>query len=270
MHRATRSADLTRIAGKASAGSEFRFYEELNDFLPAALRKRAFRRRVCGNPAVKDVIEAIGVPHTEVDLILVDGESVPFSHRLQGGERVAVYPTFERFDITPLIWLRPAPLRVPKFVADVHLGTLARHLRLLGFDTAYDNLFDDRALVEVSVAERRILLTRDVMLLKHKVLTHAYFVRNTRPDRQLGEVVKALDLAGKMKPFSRCMMCNGKLRKVARRSIAGFVPAHVLATMRRFVRCADCGRVYWAGSHARSLSRIVAGVGPDEARALQG
>lgn len=211
MLRATRSAtdpirtaNFSMLPAEASARSTFRFYEELNDFLPPSARKRTFSYRIRGNPAVKDVIEAIGVPHTAVDLILVDGESVPFSHRLHGGERVAVYPTFERLDITPLIRLRPEPLRVPKFIADVHLGTLARYLRLLGFDTAYDNRFDDRALVGFSVAERRILLTRDVALLKHKALTHAYLVRDTRPDRQLAELVKALDLTGKMKPFSRC------------------------------------------------------------------
>jgi uncharacterized protein with PIN domain len=241
-----------------SAASEFRFYEELNDFLPPAVRKQTFSYRFRGTPAVKHVIEAIGVPHTQVDLILVNGRPVRFSHKLQGGERVAVYPTFERFDIAHIIRLRPSPLRTPKFVADVHLGTLAKNLRLLGFDTRYDDRLDDRALVRSSVEENRILLTRDIELLKHRALTHAYFVRGTRPDRQLREVVKALDLGGKMKPFSRCMVCNGKLRKVAKRSISTVVPAQVLARTQQFVRCIDCHRVYWPGSHAQSLSRIVA------------
>jgi uncharacterized protein with PIN domain len=243
---------------ETSAASEFRFYEELNDFLPRAVRKQAFTYRFRGTPAVKHVIEAIGVPHTQVDLILVDGESVRFSYRLRGGERVAVYPTFECLDIAPVLRLRPAPLRIPRFIADVHLGTLARYLRLLGFDTHYDNRLDDHALVRLSVAERRILLTRDVELLKHKALTHAYFVRCVRPERQLREVVKALDLAGRIKPLSRCMKCNGKLRTVASRSISAVVPAPVLAKTQRFARCIGCRSVYWAGSHAQSLSRIVA------------
>jgi len=242
---------------ETGAASEFRFYEELNDFLPPSLRKQSFNRRFRGAPAVKHVIEGLGVPHTEVDLILVDGEPVRFSHRLRGGERVAVYPMFERFDITPLIRLRPAPLRKPKFVVDVHLGTLARYLRLLGFDTRYDNQLDDPALVRLSVAEHRILLTRDVALLKHKALTHACFVRGVRPERQLREVVNALDLAGKAKPFSRCMKCNGKLRNAPKRSIAAVVPPGVLAGTERFARCSDCRRVYWSGSHAPSLSRII-------------
>jgi uncharacterized protein len=257
------AADETsvRLAGESSTTSEFRFYEELNDFLPPAARKRTFSYRIHGDPTVKNVIEAMGVPHTQVDLILVDGECVGFSHRLHGGERVSVYPMFERFDVTPLIRLRPAPLRIPKFIVDVHLGTLARYLRLLGFDTAYDNQSEDRTLVRLSVAERRILLTRDVALLKHKVLTHAYFVHNTQSEHQLREVVRALDLTGKAKPFSRCLACNGKLRKVARRSIVGLVPADVIATTQRFARCNGCGRVYWSGSHAQSLSRIVADCG---------
>jgi Mut7-C ubiquitin/Mut7-C RNAse domain len=114
---------------------QFRFYEELNDHLPIARRKCGFAHAFDGAPAIKDVIEALGVPHTEIDLILVDGKSVRFSHRLRGGERVAVYPMFERFDIRPLHRLRPRPLRRTRFVADVHLGKLARSLRLLGFDT---------------------------------------------------------------------------------------------------------------------------------------
>ncbi|HUH00015.1 MAG TPA: twitching motility protein PilT, partial [Gammaproteobacteria bacterium] len=118
-----------RVAASAlRAESEFRFYEELNDFLPEARRRRTFEWRFRGTPSVKDTIEAIGVPHTEVDLVLVDGRSVGFEVRLRGGERVAVYPVFERLDISPLVRLRPEPLRVTRFVADVHLGTLARHL----------------------------------------------------------------------------------------------------------------------------------------------
>jgi uncharacterized protein with PIN domain len=242
------------IAGEC----EFRFYEELNDFLPPARRKRAFMYRFHGTPSVKDAIEALGVPHTEVDLILVDGESVRFSHRLHDGERVAVYPVFERLDITPVTRLRPVPLRTPRFVADVHLGTLARYLRLLGFDTGYDNHSGDAELVRCSVAERRILLSRDVGLLKHKVLTRAHYVRATDPDRQLEEIVRVLDLERRIRPFTRCMRCNGRLRRVTVESIANQVPARVRATQRRFARCGSCGRVYWPGTHFDRLTRIVA------------
>ena len=129
---------------------EVRFYAELNDFLPPHRHQRTFTYEFHGTPSVKDTIEAIGVPHTEIDVILVDGRSVDFDHLLQGGERVAVYPVFERYDVSPLTRLRPAPLRVTRFVADVHLGTLARHLRLLGFDTTWERDFDDEEIVDIA------------------------------------------------------------------------------------------------------------------------
>lgn len=246
---------------------EFRFYEELNDFLATARRRHAFRYRFRGTPAVKDAIEAIGVPHTEVDLILVDGVSARFSHRLRGGERIAVYPVFERLDITPVARLRPTPLRTPRFVADVHLGTLARYLRLLGFDTAYDDHTGDSELVRRSVAERRILLSRDVGLLKHKVLMHAHYVRATDPECQLEEIVHALDLGPRIKPFTRCMRCNGRLRRVSVASVAGQVPGWLRDTVRHIAQCGSCSRLYWPGTHFKRLTRIVANHAPDYAAA---
>lgn len=129
-----------------SCTCEFRFYEELNDYLPPEQRKRTIAREITGTPSVKDAIESLGVPHTEIDLILVDGQSVRFDRRLRGGERIAVYPEFERFDISPLHRLRPKPLREPRFVADVHLGTLARFLRLLGSTLATTTAWTMRSL----------------------------------------------------------------------------------------------------------------------------
>src|SRR5205823_11484961 len=131
--------------------AQFRFDEELNDFLAPALRKREFDYSFRGTPAVKDAIEAIGVPHTEVDLVLVDGESVDFTRRLTGGERVAVYPVFERLDIAPVTRLRARPLRRTRFVLDVHLGKLARNLRLLGFDALYRTDYDDATIIRLSL-----------------------------------------------------------------------------------------------------------------------
>jgi uncharacterized protein with PIN domain len=236
--------------------AEFRLYEELNDHLPPARRKRSFTHAFGGTPAVKDVIESLGVPHTEIDLILVDGKSVRFAHRLTGGDRVAVYPTFERLDIRPLHRLRPRPLRRTRFVADVHLGRLARYLRLLGFDTRYSKDLEDRTLVAISVRERRILLTRDVGLLKHRVLRHAYRVRSTDPERQIEEVVGALSLGRDLRPFTRCMSCNATIRPVERASVAGRVPARVFRRFRRFIRCTGCGRYYWRGTHFERLRQL--------------
>lgn len=236
--------------------AEFRFYEELNDFLSPVRRRRTFPHVFQGTPAVKDVIEALGVPHTEVDLILIDGRSVRFSHRLKGQERVAVYPMFERFDIRPLHRLRPRPLRRTRFVADVHLGKLARRLRLLGFDTLYARDFTDAMLVEISVRERRVLLTRDVGLLKHSQVVRGHWLRPTDPEAQLREVIEAFSLQRDIDPFTRCTICNGALRKINRADAAGRVPPRVYARRRRFDECAGCGRIYWRGTHFAKLEEL--------------
>jgi len=239
---------------------EFRFYEELNDYLRPEQRKRSITREIAGTPSVKDAIEALGVPHTEIDLILVDGRSVRFDRRLRGGERIAVYPEFERFDITPIHRLRPRPLRNPRFVADVHLGTLARYLRLLGFDTLYGNNCDDDELARLTAGERRILLTRDVGLLKRTAVVRGQWLRSRDPERQVEEIVEALHLKRAFRPFARCMTCNGLLAVVARTDVATVVPPGVYRRFRLFKRCEYCQRVYWRGTHFTRLERLVAQV----------
>ena len=234
-----------------------RFYAELNDFLTPQHRQRAFTYEFSGTPSVKDTIEAIGVPHTEVDVILVDERSVDFGYLLLGGERVAVYPVFERFDVSPITRLRPAPLRETRFVADVHLGSLARHLRLLGFDTIWERDLDDDEIIEIARSERRIVLTRDRGILKNGRVTHGYWLRNTDPVRQLEEVVRALHLARDIEPYTRCMECNGELRAVERSAVAQSVPLQVFLVYRHFKLCRRCHRVYWRGSHLRRLDRII-------------
>ena len=242
----------------AMAQATFRFYAELNDFLPAERRGRGFSYRFRGSPAVKDAIEALGVPHVEVDLILVNGESVPFSYRLRDGDRVAVYPVFESLDISPLIRLRPRPLRRPAFVADVHLRRLARLLRLLGLDVSFLPHAEDEELVEVSVREKRILLTRDRQLLKHGRLTHGYFVRAEQPLEQAREVVRRFDLAGEVSPFSRCLECGALLTKVRKEEVADRIPPRTAAWLSEYVLCSGCGKLYWRGTHFRRLERLVA------------
>ena len=240
-----------------SSVAEFRFYEELNDFLAPALRKRAFAYAFNGTPAIKDAIEAIGVPHTEVDLVLVDGESVDFARRLTGGERVAVYPVFERLDITAVTRLRARPLRRTRFVLDVHLGKLARHLRLLGFDTIYRNDYDDAAIIEISLADSRIILTRDKGLLKHGAVTRGYWVRATAPRDQLREIVRAFDLGTCTHPFTRCLLCNGTLVRVRKETVIDRLPPRVRVYFDEFARCEQCAHVYWPGSHYQRLRTMV-------------
>ncbi|MEK7405630.1 MAG: Mut7-C RNAse domain-containing protein, partial [Acidobacteriota bacterium] len=146
--------------------AHFRFYGELNDFLSPERRMTAFPHSFELPAPVKDMIEGLGVPHTEVDLILANGESVDFSYVVRDGDRISVYPVFESLDITPLLRLRERPLRQPRFVLDAHLGKLAAYLRMLGFDTLYRNDYQDPELVALAARDKRILLTRDVGLLK--------------------------------------------------------------------------------------------------------
>ena len=221
-------------SSRAKRHAEFRFYEELNDFLPPEKRKRSFDYVFDGTPSIKDAIEAVGVPHTEIDVILADGCSVGFAYRLRGGERVAVYPMFEAIDVSPLLRLRPRPLRITRFVADVHLGTLARYLRLIGFDTIWRNDLDDRAIVDIALRERRIILTRDRGILRHGRVTHGYWPRTTDPLAQLEEVVRALDLATQLRPYTRCLECNGMLAPADAGEVASIVPPHVASMQREF------------------------------------
>jgi uncharacterized protein with PIN domain len=236
---------------------QVRFYAELNDFLPAERRHSSFEHEFTGTPSVLDTIEAIGVPHTEVDVILVNDQSVGFGHRLYGGERVAVYPTFERFDVSPLIRLRPRPLRVTRFVADVHLGTLARYLRLLGIDTTWQRDLDDETIIDIAAGEKRIILTRDKGILRDGRVTHGYWVRATDPMAQLHEVIQALDLARSSRPYRRCMECNGGLQSISRFQAYRDVPLQVFLVFRDFNRCESCGKVYWRGSHEKKLNAII-------------
>jgi uncharacterized protein with PIN domain len=237
--------------------AEFRFYEELNDFLPVSQRKTSFRCPFFNTPAVRDVIQAIGVPHTEIDLVLVDGESVDFAHRLKGGERVAVYPVFERLDISPVIRLRPEPLRDTRFIVDAHLGKLARYLRMLGFDAAYERYFENTEIIERALKEKRIILTRSPEILKHNRVTHGYWLRHLEPLDQLLEVLQELDLSRQVKPFTRCMDCNGRILEVEKAGITGRVNPLILKRFSEFWQCQGCGKIYWQGSHHERMARMI-------------
>lgn len=206
---------------------------------------------------MKDLIESLGVPHTEVDLILVNGESVDFTYRLKPADRVSVYPVFESMDIRPLLRVRPEPLRGTKFVLDIHLGRLAAYLRMLGFDTVYRNNLEDEELARISSQHRRILLTRDRGLLKRSLVTHGYWVRETQPRQQLAEVLRRFDLFRSIQPFQRCMRCNGQLTPVDKHFVAGELPPRVRALNEQFQRCLECHRVYWKGSHYQRMLRLI-------------
>ena len=241
----------------APARACFRFYAELNDHLPPGERYRTLEKEFFVPASVKDMIESFGVPHTEVELVVVNGESSDFACLIRDGDRVAVYPMFESIDITPELRLRPHALRDPKFVLDVHLGKLAGYLRMLGFDAVYDNRASDPELVRVSSEQNRILLTRDRGVLKHSAGTHGYWLRETDSRRQTAEVVNRFDLARALRPFTRCMACNEPLRAASKAEVHGRVPPGIAEWCDEFRECVGCQRVYWYGSHYRRMRRWI-------------
>ena len=230
-----------------------RFYEELNDFLSPDRHKKEFGRILPETTSVKDLIEGCGVPHTEVDLILVNGEPSDFDRQIVDGDRVSVYPIFESLDISDVTRLQERPLRNPRFLVDVNLGKLAGLMRMAGFDTAYRNDAGDDELVEQMLEEDRALLTRDRRLLMRRAVQKGYLVRSDHPPDQLGEVIRRFDLAGMVRPFTRCMHCNGLLHPVDKEKVMHRLRPLTKRYYDTFSQCSGCRRIYWRGSHYERL-----------------
>ena len=233
-----------------------RFYQELGDFLAPHLRGREFELAVNDGTTTKALVEHCGVPHGEVDLVLVDGASVDFGHKLRDGQRVSVYPVFESFDISALTRVRPAPLRVVRFLVDANLAKLASLLRMCGLDATDAGMLppgaadrEDARLVTAARREQRIILTRDRRLLARKAVTHGCFVRSQDPEQQLLFVLRRFHLATAVRPFSRCMRCNEPLHPVAKADVLHLLPPMVRVEQQSFSRCPRCLRLYWPGSH---------------------
>ncbi len=245
------------MSNKPGQQAEFRFYEELNDFLPENRRRKSFSHEFTGTPAVRDVIVAMGVPQAAIDLILVGDEPVGFSHLLRGGERVAVFPVFERFDITPANRLRSSPLREVRFVIEAGLDKLARLLRLAGLDCVCQQDLDDLTIFDIASTEKRTIVSRDEQLLKNARATHAYQVQATDPPTQFREIIEAFDLRRSLRPLSRCIECNGQLRIADDADVMDQVPFAVLVAFDDFWQCEQCQHVYWKGPHYAQLATLL-------------
>lgn len=230
--------------------SAFRFHGRLERFLAPGRRGRGFVYGFDGTPSVKDPVEALGVPHTEIGRLLIDDAPASLDRLLRGGERVEVFPV----DVAPVD-------RPPRFVADVHLGRLASYLRLLGIDTLYRNDAGDDELLAAATDEHRTLLSRDTGLLKRRRLVHGAFVYETDPRLQLREVAGRFDLHGCFAPFSRCSHCNAEVGPVDASEVSPEVPTRGLRRGGRFSRCTGCGHVYWRGTHEARLRQRLAEAG---------
>lgn len=232
---------------------QLRFYEELNDFLPPEKRKTQFIHTVAQKTSIKDLIESLGIPHTEIEVILVNGISVDFNYLVQDKDFISVYPVFEAFDLSEIIQLHPEPLRKPRFILDVHLGKLAKYLRLLGFDVVYANNLTDEFIIQCSIKEHRIVLTRDIGILKNKRITHGHWIHHTNPQQQIDEVLHQFQLGKQCHPFTRCLSCNGKLKKIEKTKIIADIPKLAQKYYKTFMQCRSCKKIYWEGSHYTKL-----------------
>ncbi len=231
------------------------FYGDLSFFLKPQTQQ--IERRLSERTSVKDAIEACGVPHTEVDLILVDGDPVDFAHVLSHESAIDVYPIdSKRQTLFPKDRLQA--LQIHKFVADGHLGKLVRDLRLLGIDVAYDSAAEDRQLVAAAVERERALLTRDRRLLMHGAVRHGYYLRSQYPLEQTVEVLRRFELLPAINPFSRCLRCNAFLEPVPKERVIDRLEPLTKIHYQNFRRCSACGQVYWAGSHFEKLEARVA------------
>ena len=235
----------------------FRFYAELNDFLPPERREEAFPHAFLLPASVKDMIESLGVPHTEVDLMLVSSIPVHFTYLVEDGDRISVYPSLRSLPISSVIQLRPE-LQEFRFVLDSHLGRLATYLRMLGFDTLYQTQCDDHDLSHTSASQNRILLTRDRGLLKRGEVIWGYFVRATEPRRQLLEVLRRFNIFRLAVPFRRCLRCNSLLQPFSKESVADRLPGRTAQCYHDFRICPSCYRLYWKGSHHERMQHLIA------------
>lgn len=229
------------------------FAEALQPFLPPARRGAPWQLPATPGASLKHVIEACGVPHTEVGEIRVNGQPAGFAERAANGDSIEVR-CWSAADPHAAHGLRRwPPAEAMRFVADAHLGALARRLRMAGFDTCFRNDFADREIAALAATEGRIVLTRDRGLLQHKAISHACYIRATAPDAQFGELVERLGLRPGFRPFSRCMECNAPLAAVEKEEVLDRLPPSVRERHTRFMRCAGCGRVFWEGSHWRRM-----------------
>lgn len=236
------------------ATATFLFHGELAEFLARERRGGAFSHPCARAATVKHAIESLGVPHTEAGRLTVNDQAATLSRIVRESDVIEVFPhqVADAF-----------PGATPIFIADAHLGGLARLLRMLGADTLFENAYTDRRILEIAGRERRVLLTRDHELLKCRDVLRGCFVHARKPEAQLKEVVARYDLARHARPFTLCLHCNFRLEPAARSAVAECVPARIVERYAEFMSCAGCRRIYWQGSHWERMRAMLNGIVPE-------
>jgi len=207
------------------------------------------------NQSIKDCIERLGVPHTEVYFITLRGEFVKFDRIVEDGDKYFVYPECN-LEVPKDYVLSPRYEGVPKFMVDIHLGKLARFLRMLGISAEY-GIIDDDEIVSKAVSEKLIILTRDRQMLKKNSVVYGYILRSDNPEEQLKEVVYRYNLLKWCKPFTRCLECNGELVHVPKAEVFDKVPSKVNEMYDEFAKCNKCEKIYWGGTHYENMRSFI-------------
>ncbi len=243
------------------------FNRELNQFLSREKRHQIYQVISHDARTIKDLIEAEGIPHTEVDIIKVNGDVVDFHYQIKSGDQIEIFQLITPKNLDMIVRLGRPPLPHLRFVADVNLGKLTKHLRMLGIDCSFAPHWNDLDLAHVSVAEERILLTRDRGLLKRKIIHHGIYIHSSEPAHQIEELVKRINITEFIKPFTRCLACNGLLMAVEKKEIQSRVPDETYRHINEFYGCDQCDKIYWQGAHwqrlhemTQTLMRISCGV----------
>lgn len=230
----------------------FRFFGQINFFLPPEKREQDFIVQFHDNPTVMNLIESLSAPHTEIGRLELDGKDLPASHLVSDGEHIQVYPV--NTDNHKDIIQGKSPSR---FVLDVHLGRLSAYLRMLGFDTVYGKSLDDQTLAQISADEDRILLSRDRGLLMRKIVRQGSFIYSTDPFHQFHQVIHRYSLKTQAAPFTRCLKCNGLLNPVEKTEIRHLLLPLTEKHHEEFARCDTCGGIFWKGSHFERMEKII-------------
>jgi hypothetical protein len=244
---------------------ELTFLGELNDFLGSDKSVTTYRFPLQRRTSIKDLIEAVGPPHPEVGGIEARGESLDFSFRPEPGDSIRVTPLCRPVDVRSGDLLHPEPLPEVRFVVDVNVGRVARKLRLLGFDAAYHHTWDDDSIAELAAEEGRIVLSKDIALLKRRIIVWARYLRAEDPAQQLLEVLSVFGLRGPFPTLTRCLDCNAELEEVNKEAILHLLEPKTKKYYHSFSRCPSCGKIYWAGSHQERIMQWLRAYGLEQA-----
>lgn len=237
--------------------AKFRFYAELNNLIPEKLRYHRTHIKFNKHQSIKHLVESLGVPHTQIGLILADGNPVDFSYKPAHGDSLSIYPAFLSINISGISLTQPAVNMPVAFALDSHLGTLARYLHMVGFDATYRNNWSDDDLADHAVQEQRVLLIRDCGLLKRSVFTFGYLLRSSDPKSQIVEIIRRFDLREKFQPYSRCLECNTPLENIEKQKIIDRLEPNTQLYYHTFKICRSCERIYWKGSHSKSMDTLL-------------